>query len=108
MKLSYPASTDLACVSSSYYDKFMKRTIQGKEVDEAQVDQWVAEAEAGYDVDELRARWGRAPRGSAAAQVVPVRLTTEELAAVMARAEREGLNRSEAIRAALEAWSHVA
>jgi predicted DNA binding CopG/RHH family protein len=43
-----------------------------------------------------------------AAQVVPVRLTAEELAAVMERAEREGLNRSEAIRAALDAWAHVA
>ena len=86
----------------------MKRTIQGKEVDEAQVDAWVAEAETGYDVEELQKRWGRAPRGGEAAQVVPVRLTSEELSAVMARAQREGLNRSEAIRAALDAWAHVA
>lgn len=99
---------DLGAPLSSYYDENMKRMVQGQEIDEAQVDEWVAEAEVGYDVDELRARWGRAPRGAAAAQVVPVRLTAEELAAVMARAEREGLNRSEAIRAALEAWSHVA
>jgi hypothetical protein len=86
----------------------MKRVIQGREIDEAQVDEWVAEAEAGYDVEKLRTRWGRAPRGAAASQVVPVRLTTDELAAVMARAEREGLNRSDAIRAALDAWSHAA
>ncbi len=86
----------------------MKRIIQGREVEESEVDEWVAEAEVGYDVDKLRARWGRAPRGAAAAQVIPVRLTTDELAAVMARAEREGLNRSEAIRAALDAWAHVA
>ncbi len=86
----------------------MKRTIQGHEVDETQVDEWVDEAEAGYDVAQLRVRWGRVPRGAAPAQVVPVRLTTDELAAVMARAEREGLNRSEAIRAALDAWAHVA
>ena len=86
----------------------MKRIIHGREVDEPQVEEWVAEAEAGYEVDQLRARWGRAPRGKAAAQVIPVRLTTDELAAVMARAEREGLNRSEAIRAALDAWAHVA
>ncbi len=86
----------------------MKRIVRGREVRESQVDEWVAEAEAGYDVDQLRARWGRAPRGSTAAQVVPVRLTEEELAAVMARAEREGLNRSEAIRAALDEWAHVA
>ena len=86
----------------------MKRIIQGREVDESQVDEWVAEAEAGYDVDRLRARWGRTPRGASAAQVIPVRLTADELDAVMARAEREGLNRSEAIRAALDAWAHVA
>ncbi|HEY0260170.1 MAG TPA: ribbon-helix-helix protein, CopG family [Lacisediminihabitans sp.] len=86
----------------------MKRIIQGREVDESQVDDWVAEAEAGYDTDQLRARWGRAPRGASAAQVIPVRLTSDELDAVMARAEREGLNRSEAIRAALDAWAHVA
>lgn len=86
----------------------MKRIIQGQEVDEAQVDQWVDEAEKGYDVEALRTRWGRAPRGSAPAQVIPVRLTAEELAAVMARADKEGLNRSEAIRAALSSWAHVA
>jgi hypothetical protein len=86
----------------------MKRVIKGREVDESQVDEWVAEAETGYDIDQLRARWGRVPRGAAAAQVIPVRLTTDELAAVMSRAEREGLNRSEAIRAALDAWAHVA
>lgn len=86
----------------------MERKIGGKDVSESQIDEWVSEAEAGYDVDELRARWGRAPRGASAAQVIPVRLTDDELAAVMARAKREGLNRSEAIRAALDAWSHVA
>lgn len=86
----------------------MKRTINGRDVDEAQVDEWVAEAEAGYDAEELRTRWGRTPRGAAAAQVVPVRLTAGELAALMARAETEGLNRSEAIRAALDAWTRVA
>ncbi len=80
----------------------MKRIIQGHEVDESRVDEWAVEA--GYDIDQLRARWGRAPRGATAAQVIPVRLTPDELAAVMARAEREGLNRSEAIRAALDAW----
>lgn len=94
-------------LSIPYYDEFMKRIIQGHEVDEPQVDEWVTEAEAGYDVDQLRARWGRAPRGASAAQVVPVRLTTDELDTIMARAEREGLNRSEAIRAALDAWAPV-
>jgi len=86
----------------------MKRTMRGQKIKESTVDEWVSEAEAGYDADTLRTRWGRAPRGSSAAQVIPVRLTEDELAAIMARAEREGLNRSEAIRAALDAWAHEA
>ncbi|WP_372698869.1 ribbon-helix-helix protein, CopG family [Arthrobacter sp. JSM 101049] len=39
---------------------------------------------------------------------MPVRLTASELEALMARAEHEHLNRSEAIRAALWAWAHAA
>lgn len=80
------------------------RKIQGHEVTEAQVDQWVAEAEAGYDIDTLRKR-GRPTRGTAAAQVVPVRFTDDELAVLMQRADREHLNRSEAIRRAVRDWS---
>lgn len=86
----------------------MVRKMHGREVSEAEIDRWVEEAEAGYDVEELKSRMGRPARGAEASQVVPVRLTVEELAAVMARAEREHLNRSEAIRAALAAWSHAA
>lgn len=82
--------------------------MQGREVSEAQVDEWVAEAEAGYNVDELRRRAGGRPaRGDEPSEVFPVRLTASELAAVMFRAEREHMNRSEAFRAALAAWSHV-
>ncbi|MDR6867505.1 cobalamin biosynthesis protein CobD/CbiB [Microbacterium resistens] len=87
----------------------MSRKMRGQEISEAQVDEWVAEAEAGYGVEELLRRTGGRPaRGDEAAQVVPVRLTAAELAAVMERADREHLNRSEAIRAALAAWSHAA
>jgi hypothetical protein len=86
----------------------MVREMHGRVVSEAEVDQWVAEAEAGYDVGALRSRLGRPARGAEASQVVPVRLTVDELAAVMARAARENLNRSEAMRAALSAWAHAA
>ncbi|MGO4584931.1 ribbon-helix-helix protein, CopG family [Arthrobacter sp. 2RAF6] len=86
----------------------MERRMHGREVSEAEIDHWVEEAETGYDVEELKSRMGRPARGADASQVVPVRLTVEELAAVMARAEREHLNRSEAIRAALAAWSQAA
>lgn len=87
----------------------MGRMMHGREVPEEQVDEWVAEAEAGYDVEELRKKvMGRPIRGNEVSQVVPVRLTADELAAVMARAEREHMNRSEAIRAAIAAWSQAA
>lgn len=93
----------------SYYDFAMTRKMNGREVTEADVDRWVAEAEAGYDVEVLRERVvGRPARASEPSQVVPVRLTAAELDAVMARAEKEHLNRSEAIRAALAAWVSAA
>lgn len=79
--------------------------MRGKEIPEEQVDEWVDEAEKGYDVDWLRKRMGRPTRAGSPTQVVPVRMTEAELAAVTARAEREHLNRSEAIRRALAEWS---
>ena len=82
--------------------------MHGRKVSEAAIDQWVEEAEAGYDVEDMKTRMGRPARGADAAQVFPVRLTSEELAAVMARAEREHLNRSEAFRAALDVWAQTA
>lgn len=86
----------------------MMRKIYGEEVSEEQVDAWVAEAEEGYDVEQLEKRTiGRPARGSEASRVVPVRLTDAELDAVMKRAGREHLNRSEAIRAALRDWARA-
>lgn len=85
----------------------MERKIRGQPVSGAEIDWWVEEAETGYDVEDLKARMGRPARGATASQVVPVRLTTEELAAVMERAEREHLNRSEAFRAELSSWAHT-
>lgn len=84
-----------------------RRTIQGREVSDAQVQAWADEAEAGYDVDELRKRWGRPPRAERASQVVPTRFSDEELAELMERAEREGLDRSAAIRAAVREWARA-
>lgn len=84
---------------------FMERKIQGHNVSEEQIAQWVDEAETGYDPEWLGKRLGRPARAEHAAKVVPVRLTDAELGAVMARAEREHLNRSEAIRQALAQWA---
>lgn len=71
-------------------------------VTEKQIQRWADEAEVGYDVDQLKRRGrGRPGRGAEPMQVVAVRLTAEELAALDAIAEREHLSRSEAIRRAV-------
>lgn len=82
-----------------------KRIIQGREVSDEQVQAWADEAEAGYDTEALRKRWGRPPRAARASQVIPTRFSDEELAHLMERAEREGLDRSSAIRAAVRQWA---
>ncbi|MEO7448994.1 MAG: ribbon-helix-helix protein, CopG family [Humibacillus sp.] len=72
------------------------------EVTEQQIQNWADEAENGYDAGELKRRGrGRPGRGAEPMQVVAVRLTADELAALDAAAEREHLSRSEAIRQAL-------
>lgn len=71
-------------------------------VTEEQIREWADEAEAGYDVEDLKRRGrGRPGRGAEPMQVVAVRLTAEEIAALDAVAEREQVTRSEAIRRAL-------
>ena len=71
-------------------------------VDEEQIQKWADEAEAGYDVDELkRPGRGRPGRGAEPMQVVAVRLTVEELEALDVAAAKSDMSRSEAIRAAL-------
>ena len=69
---------------------------------EEQIQHWADEAEAGYDVEKLKHRGrGRPGRGAEPMQVVTVRLTADELAALDDVAEREHISRSEAIRRAL-------
>ena len=80
--------------------------IHGVPVTEEQIAAWVAEAESGYDVDALKRRGrGRPGRGAEPAQVVALRLTTDELAALDARAAREHKSRSELIREAIAAYA---
>ena len=77
-------------------------------VDDDQIQAWADEAETGYDVGVLRRR-GRPSVGEGPGIVVPVRLDARTLEALTERARAEGLaNRSEAIRAAVRAWTHVA
>lgn len=81
-----------------------RETINGNPVTEEQITAWAAEAEAGYDVEVLKRRGrGRPGRGAEPSQVVALRLTLDEIAALDARAKREGKTRSEVIRDALTA-----
>lgn len=85
-----------------------ERKVRGRSVSDEQIQAWADEAEAGYDASTLRRR-GRPSVGDGPGVVVPVRLDGPTLAALAERAEAEGLaNRSEAIRAAVRAWAHVA
>lgn len=81
--------------------------IRGKVVEDAQIKAWSKEAEVGYPVEQLRRR-GRKPLGDGASEVVPVRMDQTLLDALAARAEREHVSRSEAIRAAVRDWVNVA
>lgn len=81
--------------------------IDGAEVGDAQIEAWSKEAAAGYSVERLRKR-GRKPLGDGASEVVPVRMDQTLLDALAARAEREHVSRSEAIRAAVRDWVNVA
>ncbi|WES66053.1 ribbon-helix-helix protein, CopG family [Microbacter sp. GSS18] len=81
-------------------------TINGVPVTEEQIAAWAEEAEAGIDVATLKRRGrGRPGRGAEPAQVVALRLTSEELAALDARAAREHKTRSELIREAIAAYA---
>jgi Ribbon-helix-helix protein, copG family len=81
------------------------RTRSGEPITDELIEQLAAEAEAGFDVDEiLRRRGGRPPMGSSAAAVESVRLDPELSLALHERAEREGRTNSELIREALRRY----
>lgn len=79
-------------------------------VDDAQIRAWADEAEAGYDLPDLRRqRRGRPAGGQGPGRAVTAHLDEFTLAALNARAAAEGLtSQSEAIRAAVRSWEHVA
>jgi hypothetical protein len=81
--------------------------IDGVPVTDVLIDSWSEEAEAGYPVERLLKR-GRKPVGDGPAEVVPVRMDKSLLDALTARAERDHVSRSEAIRAAVRDWVDVA
>jgi len=80
-------------------------------ITDREVERLAAEAEAGYDVDELiarRGRRGRPPIGTAAASVESVRLDPELRRQLLERASAEGTTPSELIRQALRRYLHAA
>lgn len=81
-------------------------TIDGVEITEEVVARLVKNAEGGFPGATFRSP-GRPSRAEGPTRAVTVRLTESELAAMMARAEREHKSRSDAIRAAISEWAHA-
>ena len=80
-------------------------TRSGRTIDDDLIEELVAKAERGYDVDEiLRRRGGRPPMGSGPAAVESVRLDPELRSALAERAERDQESTSSVIRKALRIY----
>lgn len=93
------------------YDiRMSERVLRGVPVSDEQIQAWADEAERGYDLADLPApRPGRPPVGKGPGVAVTVRLDAQTLAALMERAALEGIDsRSDAVRAAVREWTHVA
>jgi predicted transcriptional regulator len=82
-------------------------TMGNEPVTEEQIRAWADDAEKGFDVEELRRR-GRPRLGDGPSTVIPVRMEEDLLQALNEKAEHDGISRSEAIREAVRAWTHVA
>ncbi len=77
---------------------------RGDDVRESDVQRLANEAETGYSVKQLRSGPGRPAIGSAAADVVPVRLDPELRKAIAKLAKRENKTTSEIVRKALRRY----
>lgn len=87
------------------------RTEAGRPITDDIVVALAAEAEAGYDVEQLRERRpkrGRPALGSAPASVESVRLDPELRRELAERARHDGTTTSEVIREALRRFLHAA
>ncbi len=93
------------------YDISMsERLLHGNPVSDEQIQAWADEAERGYDLTKVAPpRPGRPSVGKGPGVAVTVRLDEQTLSALMERAASEGIDsRSDAIRAAVREWTHVA
>lgn len=77
------------------------RTRSGRVLGDSEIGELAAEAEAGYDVQALKAKLSRSPER---AQVVPVRFPPELKAAVERRADLASTSVSDIVRTALRAF----
>jgi hypothetical protein len=92
-------------------DRVYGHTRSGKSITDKEIETLAAEAQSGYDVDELLARRGRRGRpalGSAPASVESVRLDPELRDQLLERAKAEGITTSEVIREALRRFLRAA
>lgn len=76
-------------------------TKDGKPITDELIEEYVAEAERGYDLDKLKVVRGRPRMGSAPAKSFPVRLDPDLRAALDERAEQDGRPAAEIVRDAL-------
>jgi hypothetical protein len=79
-------------------------TKSGVEITDELIEEWVAEAEAGYDLDRLTIVRGRPLMGSAPAKAFPVRLDPELRHALDDRAAQEEKPAAEIVREALRRY----
>ncbi len=80
------------------------RTAKGAVLTDSDIEKLADEAEAGYDVKELRRRGGRPLIGSGPSQVVPVRLDPDLRKALLKQAKAEKTSQSDLIRRALHMY----
>ncbi len=98
-----------AVIHAQVSEMARRRKASADALDQAQVEALVAEAERGYDVEEIlrRRRVGRPALGSAAASVESVRLDPELKRDLLLRAARDHSSVSEVIRRALGEYLHA-
>jgi uncharacterized protein (DUF4415 family) len=92
-------------------DRIHGHTRSGREIRDKDVDELEAEAEAGYEIEQLVARRnkrGRPTIGAAPASVESVRLDPDLRRQLIERAQSEGTTTSELIREALRRFLHAA
>jgi CRISPR-associated endonuclease/helicase Cas3 len=77
------------------------KTKTGVEITDELIEQYVAEAEQGYDLDTLTVRRGRPRLGRAPATTFAVRLDPDLRTALDERAKNDGVSGAEVVREAL-------